>query len=190
MMLVPKSVTMFLRRTEEEIRAAGAVSFTVEYDSDSHDLSWESFQIVLDAKNRKARFFFVTNQLPSWRSPASWKVRVSLSDFKLYMDSYTEIGRFFSQYEAHRRSRLGPNWSKEPWELNPREAYVIRMSQSDFDSHFIRDPRERVPYAAVVQQYTLLMPIMTSEPKDFPFGGVQKGPFSTPQTGFPAHDLQ
>jgi len=180
---------MYLGKTEAEIRSFGAVSFAVEYDDDSHDLLWESFQIVLDAENRKARFFFVTNRLPSWRSPASLKVRVSLPDFKRYVEAYPKIERFFFQYETYRRSRLGPNWAKEPWDLSPREAFVLQMSENDFNSHFVRDPRERMPYAAVIQQYTLLLPIMTTEPKGFPFSGVGEGPSSPPQTGSPAQDL-
>lgn len=188
-MMVPKSVTMYLGKSEAEIRSMGAISFAIEYDSDAHDLAWDSIQMVLNAENRKARFFFVTNRLPSCRSPGSLKVRVSLPDFKRYADAYPDIEKFFSQYETYRRSRLGPNWAKEPWELSPREAFVLRMSESDFSNHFVRDPRERIPYAAVVQQYTLLMPIMVSEPKGFPFSGVGEGPSPPPQTGFPAQDL-
>lgn len=187
-MLVPKSVTMYLGVTEAQFRELGALGCVFEYGDESHDILWERTEVVLSSDNLVARYHFVTNRLQSYRSRGSGQVVVSLPDMKSYVESYDSVRGFLSLYERNRRSRLGPDWSKEPWELNPRQAFVIQMPDEAFRECFISDPRTRVEYAAVIQQYTLLLPRMIREPEGFPLGGTAEGPSTVPRTEFPARD--
>jgi len=188
-MMIPRSVIMFLGQPEAFIRATGALGCVFEYEDESHDIAWDKTQIVVSSDNDFAHYHFAVNQLQSYRSPGSYRVRVSLTDYKSYVNAYDSIREFLMLFERRRRSRLGPRWDQKPWHLNARETFVIQMSDEEFGECFICDPRSRVAYAAVMQQRTLLLPIMKKEPEGFPFGGVLEGPSDTPRTEFPAHDL-
>jgi len=185
-MMIPKSVIMFFGLSEEVVRSRGALGCVFEYEDESHDISWDKTQILVSSSNDVAHYFFVTNRLQSSQSPGSCRVRVCLQDFKSYLYKYDEVRGFLSSFERNRRSRLGPNSTKKPWDISPREAFVIQMPDEAFNEHFIRDPRERVAYAAVLQHRTLLLPIMVKEPQGFPRGGTQDGSTCVPRTGFPA----
>lgn len=187
MMLIPKSVIKFLGYPEGFVRAAGALTCVLTLSEDGQDFSWEETSIVLSEDNALAHYFFSSNKLDSLRS-RSGRVRVSLTDFRSYLDSYESIAELYRLWLERKRVRLGPNGLKPFWLLNQREAFVIRMSEEAFLECFIPDPRTGVQYAAALQSYTLLLPRMVKLPEGFPQGGNLIGPIRLPQTGFPARE--
>lgn len=188
-MMIPKSVIKFLGFPEEFVRAAGALTCVLTLSEDSQDFSWDETMIVVSESNVIAHYFFSSRRLETWRCPSRPdRIKVSLMDFRSYLNEYDDIAKLYRLWNEHRRVRLGPNGLKNFWEINPREAFVIRMSNEEFLECFIPDPRSRVQYAAALQSYTLLLPRMVKLPENFPQEGSLTGPVSLPLTGFPARE--
>lgn len=189
MMMIPKSVIKFFGYPEELVRASGALSCVLTLSEDGQDFSWEETMIVVSDSNAVAHYYFSSKGLESWRvNSRHGRVKVTLTDYRQYLNEYLDIVELHRLWGERKRVRLGPNGLKPFWALNPKEAYVIRMSDEAFLAHFIPDPRSGVQYAAALQSYTLLLPRMVSLPKDFPSEGSLTGPVSLPRTGFPARD--
>jgi len=189
MMMIPTSVIKFFGQPEELVTAAGAITCVLTLDDAGQDISWHETMIVVSESNVYAHYFFSSHGLESWRVHSRHgRVKVTLTDFREYLNEYSDIVELHRLWGERKRVRLGPNSAKPFWSINQKEAFVIRMSDEAFLQCFIPDPRSGVQYAAALQSFTLILPRMIELPEGFPREGSLTGPVSLPRTGFPARD--
>jgi hypothetical protein len=137
------------------------------------DFSWADTTISLDPNKEEVKIFLALREVNSESVPSFEGItRISIQDMQEYVSLYETIQEFLGLYRRNRFLRLGRSARVSPECLDSRQAFIIRMSESDFNDHFIADPRGQLSFAQMANPSTFLHePLMKKIPQGLPDPG-------------------
>jgi hypothetical protein len=149
---VPTTVFLFLGVNRLDAHKMGMIGCGLQLD-DSGEYAWRETTISLDMSNAHVRVFLKTRNIPFSVLPENDSVlRIHISLMKEYVLQFANISSFMDAYQRNRFLRLGSRAFLDPWDLDSRDAFMLRMSEEDFSSSFITDPRGRPLHSEVTSK--------------------------------------
>jgi hypothetical protein len=137
---------------------------------DSGEYSWREATITLDLGFREVSTFLKVNGIPFTIIPNHRNTaRISFVQMQTYISKVTGIREFLSLHRRNKFLRLGRKAHLEPWELDSRDSFLIRMSDEDFLRYYITDPRGQLLSSEITSRMVLHSPILrASSPPGLP----------------------
>lgn len=168
---VPTTVFLVLGVTRDRAYHYGMVGCGLQVD-DSGEFDWAQTTVTLSPDKEEVLLFLKVRGIeyslvPSDRKP----IRVSILDFEDYMRRFASIQEFLELYRRYRYLRLGPKGFGSPWELDSREAFLIRMESNEFNRYFVTDPRGQLTYSEIARRVSRHAPTMLAVPPGLPDPG-------------------
>jgi hypothetical protein len=168
---VPNTVFSFLGISRETAHSLGMVGCGLQLNN-SGEYSWKDTTITLDLGKDQVKIFLTIEGIPFDSPPGmGGYARISILHMEQYAQYYSSIQEFLELYRKNRFLRLGRRARLPPWELDSRDAYIIRMEASAFSTHFVCDPRGHIPHSRIALGDTLHDPIMVGTLEDMPVPG-------------------
>lgn len=157
--MIPETLYIVLGVCHADLVRMGFVGFVEELNSDN-EISWSESLICLDKSRREVQTFLRVQAISNTDSINGPRLRISISDARTYFNRYDDIEDFLSAFDANKYLRLGSRASLEPWELNSKDSFILRMSTDDFHRYYISDPRRTIPYSGIIRGSTLHSPVL------------------------------
>lgn len=138
---VPTTVFLFLGVSRQDAYSVGMVGCGLQLD-DTGDYAWGDTTITLLMGNPHVRVFLNSQNIAvSYIPGTDHYVRIPILDMGRYIELYPDILSFMEKYRRNRFLRLGHRALLDPWDLDSRDSYLLLMSDEEFSSSFIADPR-------------------------------------------------
>lgn len=157
--MIPETLLIVLGVSYADLISMGFVGFTQELNSDN-EISWSDSSVCLDRRRREVQTFLRVQSISNTDSIMGPRLRVSIPDARTYFNRYGDLEDFLKAYDTNKYLRLGSRASLEPWELNSKDSFILRMSDAEFQRYFISDPRKTIPYSSMVRGSTLHSPVL------------------------------
>lgn len=168
---VPNLVFSFLGIDRGTAHNMGMVGCGLQLD-DTGEYSWKDTTATLDLGKDQVKIFLTIEGIPFSGIPSKdGYARVSLLHMEQYCEYYSSIQEFLELYRKNRFLRLGRRARLPPWSLNSRDAFILRMEDNAFLTHFVPDPRGRVPHSRISSDDVLHEPLMLELPDGLPSPG-------------------
>jgi len=119
----------------------GMVGCGMQLD-DSGEYAWSETTVSLSLGMPQVCVFLKTkkiafSEIPGMSSIARIPIKLALE----YISVYPLILSFLERFRKNRFLRLGHRAFLDPWDLDSRDSFILTMSEEDFKSSFIEDPR-------------------------------------------------
>lgn len=138
---VPTTVFLVLGISRQDAHSMGMIGCGLQLD-DTGDFAWSETSVSLDLGLPQVCIFLKTKKIPFSVLPGvSHVARIPIKLMLEYIVVYPTITSFM---ECHRRNkflRLGHKAFLDPWDLDSHDSFKLLMSDDDFNSSFITDPR-------------------------------------------------
>jgi len=157
--MIPETLLIVLGISYADLIRMGFVGLVQELNSDG-EISWSESLVCLDKGRREVQTFLRIQAISNTDSINGPRLRVSIPDAQTYFNRFDDIERFLNAYDANKYLRLGSRASLEPWELNSKDSFILRMSDAEFQRYYISDPRKTIPYSSMVRGSTLHSPVL------------------------------
>lgn len=140
---------------------------------DHGEYSWRETTATLSLNKEEVKLFLEIEKISYSHHPSGGSlVRVSLLQMKEYIEYFPSIQEFLLNHRKNRFLRLGRRSRLPAWELDSHDAYLINMRDSDFENHYIADPRGQLSFAQSLNaQAYLHEPFMKTIPQGLPSPG-------------------
>jgi len=169
---VPSLVFDFLGCTRGDAHDMGMVGCGLQL-TDLGDFSWRETTCTLSLEKDEVKVFLTIEGIPFEGVPNFGNyVRVRLLHMGEYVKYFTSIQEFLGLYRRKRFLRLGRRARLPPWELDSHDAFILRMEESAFRTHYVCDPRGHIPHSRISSNETLHDPIMLVQPDGLPDPGA------------------
>jgi hypothetical protein len=168
---VPDEVFLFLRTSRRNAQQMGMVGCGLQLTG-SGDYDWPAVTITVNASDERVKTFLTIEGIPfdDIVGKPSY-IRLGILQFEEFIVYYESVCEFARIHESLRFIRLGKRCQVPLWELTPQDAFILRMSESEFDTHFIKDPRGPLKFSEISRGISRHDPIMMSRPPGFPDPG-------------------
>jgi hypothetical protein len=170
---IPSDVFIVLGRTRSECKALGMVGCGLQLN-DIGDYAWSetTFSVSLDAP--EVRVYLRVKGIPYITIPTLSSIaRVNFQQMEEYIGVLPDIRKFLREYSRNRFLRLGNKASREPDSLDSRDAFLLRMSNEEFEKFYVSDPRGSLSVSSLLRGYTLHPPVLKGvEPAGLPAPGL------------------
>lgn len=139
---VPETVFLLAGVNRLRAKEIGMVGCGLQLNESNSEFDWRETTISLDITNPYVCIFLKTEEIPFSLLPGrSSHTRVPLLTFEKYSVEYPRIHSFMECFRNHRFLRLGSRAYLAPHELDSRDSFMLRLSDEEFKSFFITDPR-------------------------------------------------
>jgi hypothetical protein len=138
---VPVTVFLFLGVNRQDAHSMGMIGCGLQLD-DSGDFSWGDTTVSLDLSLPQVCVFLKTKRIDFSVLPEKSNItRVPIKTMVDYVSSYETVLSFLENFRKNRFLRLGHRALLDPWDLDSRDSFMLRLSEEEFSSSFIADPR-------------------------------------------------
>lgn len=138
---IPTTVFLFLGVNRPDAHKMGVIGCGLQLD-DQGEFAWGETTVSLDLNNVYVCVFLRTRNIPFSVHPENNLIsRVHISLVKDYVSQFANISSYIDDYRRNRFLRLGHRAFLDPWDLDSYDAFLVRMSDEEFSSSFIADPR-------------------------------------------------
>jgi len=157
---VPETVFLTLGIPRYQASELGMLGCGLQLD-DSGEYLWREATITLDLSCKEVLIFLKVNGIPFTLIPNIRNTaRISFMQMETFISKVTGIREFLRAHQRNKFLRLGSKAYLEPWELNSQEAFRIGMSDEDFATYYIPDPRGRLLNTEVTLRCSLHSPLL------------------------------
>jgi len=168
---VPTEVFLFLRTSRRKALEMGMVGCGIQL-TDQGEISWADVTCTVTTEDRKVKTFLTIEGIPFDDIPGKPSyVRIGLLQFEEFIGYYESICEFSRIHETRRFVRLGSRCRVPLWELTSKDAFILRMEESEFRTHFIADPRGQLSFSEISQGGSRHDPLMMIRPPGLPDPG-------------------
>lgn len=171
--MIPQTLFVVLGITYASAASMGMSGCSIQLNSEK-EISWSDTMILFDHSRREVKTFLRLQSAGFTRTVTGNMLRVSIPEAIEYFNKYSTIQVYLDSYDRNRHLRLGSRASLDPWDLNNRDSFILRMSDDDFNRHYISDPRNRVTTAEAIRGLTLHSPVLRgANPDGLPDPGIR-----------------
>jgi len=109
---------------------------------DTGDYAWGETTISLDLGKPQVCIFLKTKKIPFSTLPGMCSIaRIPTLTMLEYITCYPVILSFMENHRKNKFLRLGHRAFLDPWDLDSHDSFKLLMSDEEFSSSFIVDPR-------------------------------------------------
>jgi len=138
---VPTTVFLFLRTSRADAHKMGMIGCGLQLN-DQSEYDWSETTISLDLRLPQVCVFLKTKKIEFSVLPERNLVaRVPILVMEDYVAQYATVISFLDMHKRNKFLRLGHRAFLDPWDLDSRDSYILRLSDEEFESSFIADPR-------------------------------------------------
>jgi hypothetical protein len=138
---VPTTVFLFLGVNRQDAHSMGMVGCGLQLD-DLGDYAWRETTISLNLGLPQVCVFLKTRNIPFSTLPGKDGIsRLPIADMLGYIKDFPLISSFLEVHRRNKFLRLGRRAFLDPWDLDSRDSFLLSMSEDDFSSSFVSDPR-------------------------------------------------
>lgn len=168
---VPDTVFLFLGISRERASQMGVIGCGLQLNDD-YEYSWSETTVTLSPNKEEVRIFLTVRRIPFSHVPNEQRpLRISMLDMEDFILRYENIQRFLCMYRRNRFLRLGHRAYVPSWELDSREAFLLGMSDDDFDRHYVADPRGQLTFGEIARRESRHSPVELVRPAGIPDPG-------------------
>jgi hypothetical protein len=166
--MLPQTVFVVLGVSRDDVARMGMSGCSLQLN-DSGEISWVDTAILLDGSRREVKTFLRVQGKDFVHAAQGNHIRISVPDAREYFMKYPTIELYLDSYDRNRFIRLGSRCYLEPWNLNSEDSFILRMSDEEFNLHYISDPRCRVTTAEILRRIHLHKPVLIAgKPRGLP----------------------
>jgi hypothetical protein len=170
---VPTTVFLFLGFSRRDSHEMGVVGAGLQLDMESGEFAWGETTISVDLNRTEVKIFLESRGIQHSGLPEKQGItRIPILQAKEYLEEYENICDFLQIFKERRFLRLGNRAFLDPWDLDSRDAFILRMCETDFSHYFIADPRGQPLSSEVTSRKGRHSPLMVSKPPGIPDPGA------------------
>jgi hypothetical protein len=138
---VPTTVFLVLGINRQDAHSMGMVGCGLQLD-DSGDYAWGETTISLSLSLPQVCIFLKTKKIPFSVLPGMCGIaRIPTKLMLEYIVVYSTILSFMESHRKNKFMRLGHKAFLDPWDLDSHDSFKLLMTDEEFSSSFIEDPR-------------------------------------------------
>lgn len=138
---VPETVFLVVRIDRTRAHQMGMVGCGLQLN-DVGDYDWRETTISLDLGKPQVCVFLRTQGIDFNTIPGRGSIaRIPILLMEKYGQQFGRISSFLELYRKNRFLRLGRRALLDPWDLDSRDSFLLRLEDETFCSSFIVDPR-------------------------------------------------
>jgi len=149
---VPETVFLVIRIDRIRAHKMGMVGCGMQLN-DVGDYDWRETTISLSLGSPQVCVFLRTRGVAFDHIPGRESfVRISPLLMEEYGRDFDRISSFLELYRKNRFLRLGSRAFLDPWDLDSRDSFLLRMDDAEFNASFIVDPRGQPLIAELISR--------------------------------------
>jgi len=170
---VPTTVFLVLGISRATAHSIGMIGCGLQLD-DSMEYDWRETTVTLDLGNPHVCVFLRIKKIDFSTIPSGPPLiaRVPILVMEEYVKCYFTIKSFLEDYRRNRFLRLGSRAFLDPWDLDSRDAFMLRLSDSSFEESFISDPRGQLLHSEIASKVGRFPPKQFREVPGIPDPGM------------------
>jgi hypothetical protein len=149
---VPTTVFLFLGVSRQDAHKMGMIGCGLQLDN-TGEFAWGETTISLNLEIPEVCVFLRTRKIPfSTLVENNLVARIPILEMVEYAKRFGDVVEFLRLHAKNKYLRLGSRAFLDPWDLDSRDSFLLRMNDEEFASSFISDPRGRPLLAEVTSR--------------------------------------